>query len=376
MEAGQIKLLWITEGGENHAPTRHRALIYEKHLQGLVSEVHFYRRHFSFKETREKCAIRLARFFKKKTVLRPLSSAWAEWERAKDKLRQFLRLIRLFRCHNRVIYLRCFPSLYQSLLLRLFRMIVYFDFDDALFLERPSKVQDGQCREGAENRAMAAKLGSFISRCRAVIVSNDYLANWARCHNPRVFILPTSVEIPVPLPARQPVAKGLVLGWMGAPENQKYLFTVMEAILAVLEDRPDLSLHVITSDFWQYTHPRIRCIKWTLETWEKEMGRFHIGLAPLDDSPWTRGKMQFKAIQYAAQGVPVVGSRTGFDLNHWRHGENILFAETPGEYLSCLRDLLQSPGRRDQIGRAGLETVRLHYSASVNAVRLAEYLED
>ncbi|OGJ93670.1 MAG: hypothetical protein A2487_02445 [Candidatus Raymondbacteria bacterium RifOxyC12_full_50_8] len=374
MKPEPLRIFWFTEGRLNHAPTRHRALIYESSLVTLLGDRIHLHRPYEYGKIRADCREVVISLTHSPIVARIVSSLYAEVGRIRFILKYFLSMIHLAASFTHVIYLRCFPSLFQRFMFTLTRKKIYFDFDDPLYLKRPAREQ-GSCEpEGVEEPVMARKMAAFLKRCTAAIVSNDYLAAWARQYARTVHIIPTSVEIPERLLCSYAITTTFIIGWIGAPENQKYLMTIFPGIRRILDEFPACRLHIITSTPWDFGHPAVVFIPWHIDTWQREVQRFSVGLAPLDDSPWTRGKMQFKAVQCAAQGVPVVGSTVGFDLERWKHDKNILFAHTPDEYYSCLKTLITNQSTREAIGKNGLALVREHYAAEVNARRIADIL--
>jgi glycosyltransferase involved in cell wall biosynthesis len=374
MEPDRIRLLWITEGGAEHAPSRHRALIYKEPLSTAVARVRFLEWRYPYREIRRSLEASLSRRLKSKALGRLFSSILAEAGRLPFNAALAARILRLFPSCNRFIFQRCFPGWFQRFLLWICRKDFYFDFDDALFLSPPSRKQDHGPSESRANTAMADKMAAFIRKCRGVIVSNEYLADWTRRYNPRVVIVPTSVETADGHQCSYEAKTSFVLGWIGASENQKYLVEIMPAITEILAAFPEAVLHVVTRNHWTYSHDRVRCVDWDLSTYRQEIGKFHIGLAPLSDTPWTRGKMQFKAIQYAAQGVPVIGSSVGFNPDHWKNGINVLFAETAQEFRFSAERLLTDRPLRQKVGKAGLETIKRFYDPGINSAKLVDFI--
>src|SRR3989339_43917 len=256
MKPEEIKLFWITEGGENHAPTRHRALIYSPILKKM-NIVHYYGySKYSYSTVRKKIKQKLLKVSHNETIVRLLSSLLTEIGRigtpyylVRFFLIPFLRV-------NRIIYLRCFPSWPHRIMIKIFRKKVYFDFDDALFLQRPAKNINEECREGQRNEPMARQIGDFLIRCDGAIVSNQYLADWSSRFCKNICIIPTSVEIKEKYLAAYAPEQPIILGWIGAPENQKYLSAVFPAIKRVLDEFPQIMLHIISSHFWEFPHTR------------------------------------------------------------------------------------------------------------------------
>ena len=100
-----------------------------------------------------------------------------------------------------------------------------------------------------------------------------------------------------------------------------------------------------------------------------------IGVMPLPDDQWSRGKCGLKALQYMALGVPTVCSPVGVNTEIIQDDENGLIASTEDEWVEKLTRLLRSAELRGRLGRAGRETVDARYSAEVQAPRVFQIIE-
>jgi glycosyltransferase involved in cell wall biosynthesis len=368
----KMRILWVVAWGREHAPTRHRAYVYAPFLEDLAECNRYVSGRYQYGAVRAKLRETILTLVRNESAARIFSSLLTELGRILHFIMKSVKVgLPLIRS-DKIIYVRCFPGFTQKILLRLFTKDFYFDFDDALFLEKPGT---GQSAEGAENPLMQKKIAGFIRTCSGVIVSNSYLAEWAGDYNNNVAIVPTSVEINEQTLKKRVDRDKIVLGWVGAPENQKYLEKIFPALQSLMQERPGMVMHVVTSNHRDYGHKKVRPITWRLATYEDEIRKFTVGLAPLDDTPWTRGKMQFRAIQYAVQRIPIVGSPTGFNPEYWKDNENILFARNSEEFKEKLEMLLDDPVLRKEMGHRGFDTVKKYYSARVNSKLLVQYLE-
>ena len=250
-----------------------------------------------------------------------------------------------------------FPGLYAGLeaAMAAQRPLV-FDFDDAIWLPR----EGGSPMLRALHRERAVQ--TILHRATAVIAGNDFLAEYARRFNANVTVVPSAVDV-----ARYPRAAGsTVVGWIGSRTTLPYLKPLAD-VFRQLGITPRV-IAAGTPDFPADFRP------WRLETELDELAQLGIGLAPLPDMPWERGKCGVKILQYLACGIPVVASPVGVQRDLVRHGVNGFLAETPEQWRDCLKQLLDDAALRQRLGAAGRALVTERYDVSVAAARVAKVL--
>ena len=209
------------------------------------------------------------------------------------------------------------------------------------------------------------------------MVGNGFLADYARQFNPAVTVIPTAVDTTrfVPRPDRTPLpASGPVVGWIGSPTTFHYL----ESLAPLL--RETAGRHAFTLKVSGAGKPvrfegvTVDDVPWSLD---REVALFNtcdIGVYPLEDDEWARGKCGFKAIQFMACGVPVVAAAVGVNREIIRDGENGFLASTPAEWRDKLDRLLTDPALRERFSRAGRQTIEERYSLKVTAPQLTTIL--
>jgi glycosyltransferase involved in cell wall biosynthesis len=207
-----------------------------------------------------------------------------------------------------------------------------------------------------------------------VVVGNEYLAAYARGFNDRVTVIPTTIDLDEYLPHetyvdRSPVA----IGWSGSRTTLAHLRTLDRVLRQVAAQVP-VRLHVIGTDVYPIEGVEAHVAEWRPDTEIPELSRFDIGVMPLPDEEWARGKCALKALQYMAMGVPTVTSPVGVNADIIRDGENGLLASTEEEWVAKLVALVQDARLREHLGRAGRITVEKEYAASIQAPRVLELL--
>jgi glycosyltransferase involved in cell wall biosynthesis len=242
------------------------------------------------------------------------------------------------------------------------------DVDDAIWLNRG----------GAAARRLAAM-------CDLVICGNAYIADYFSREGRPTTLLPTAVDTdqyhPDPL-ADSAISPNetspAVIGWIGTSSNFPYLEVIGPALAEVLKARPRTSLLVVSD-----RSPRLpslpperwRFVAWSAEREVADIQSMAIGMMPLDDTPWARGKCSFKMLTYMACGVPVVVSPVGMNVDVLAEGRVGLQATTTREWVDALTSLVDDPGARRAFGREGRRVAESRFSARVIAPRLAALLK-
>ncbi len=220
------------------------------------------------------------------------------------------------------------------------------------------------------------KIAHVMRACSHVIVWNEYLRDYAVKHNPNVTVVNTAVDLrryEVRRYGEEGPGGPVVLGWIGTPNSYPYLRT-LEGAFRDLAAHYDLELHVISSE--PYDSPNIRVInkRWSIESEVDDLKAIDIGLMPLPDDEWTRGKSAAKAIQYMAVGVPAVCSPVGVNRQLIEDGVNGFLASGRDEWSEKLARLIENPALRREIGLNGRRTVEAGYCLDAVAPRLVATL--
>ena len=186
-------------------------------------------------------------------------------------------------------------------LLRVISKKLIFDFDDAIFCNT----------DGTYSHTRMQRFKHTIKNCDYVFAGNYYLATHAKKFNPLVDIIPTSVDTDKYNLESQKEARALTLVWIGSSSTKKYLVDILPQLEKAAQSLPNLQLNNI-SDF-QLSSPtlKINNIPWQVETEASELNKAHIGIAPMLENNWTKGKCALKVLQYMASGLPVISSHSG-----------------------------------------------------------------
>lgn len=253
------------------------------------------------------------------------------------------------------------PPLVERLL-RWCRYRVAVEMDDAIYLT-PMHEQ---------------KMPALLSMATGAIVGNEQLAAYARQFSSRVCVVPTVVDTDRfrPEPTRsadlpEEHSGAITVVWIGLAYNLKYLDVVAPA-LRELQRTFHVRLRVICSQPPHLPGVDVEFRAWDFDREVADLQDATIGVMPLEDTEWARGKCGLKLLQYLAVGVPSVASPVGVNRDIIVSGENGFLAATEQDWYERLDALCRQPQLRAQMGQAGRRTVEERYSLRVWGPRLAD----
>ncbi len=242
------------------------------------------------------------------------------------------------------------------------------DYDDAVF-HRYDRHPVVPLR-----KLYAGKIDAVMGNASLVIAGNRYLASRAaKSGAKRVEILPTVVDISRYTAGGASNRESVTIGWIGSPTTAKYIRVAAPALSEVCNGG-NAGFVMIGSAGAPVDGIDTTVLEWSEETEVRDLKKCDIGIMPLPDDPWARGKCGYKLIQYMACGLPVVASRVGVNSEIVDHGKTGFLVTTTQEWAEALRTLRDSPKLRLQMGRAGLECVRKKYILDVTAPKLAAWI--
>lgn len=270
------------------------------------------------------------------------------------------------------------PAIIETLLAGARGAAMIYDFDDAVFLPNTSEA----------NRPIAllkwpSKVRTIIGRSDVVIAGNEFLASYARQYNDSVRVIPTVVDTTKFVP-RAGVAQGfspaaaapIVIGWIGTPTTAPYLLSLQPVLQELARTHPFVLRVCGAGADLQIPGVTVANEPWTLDGEVTLFNTCDIGVYPLSDDEWAKGKCGFKAIQFMACGVPVVAAPVGVNREIIQDDVNGLLAATPSAWVEKLGRLLGDAALRARLGAAGRCTIEDHYSLKTNAPRLVAAVLD
>lgn len=254
---------------------------------------------------------------------------------------------------------------------------VVFDFDDAIFISHQEKSPEraSLLYRLLEDRNNVARI---VRRSAHVVAGNEFLADFARQHNPNISVVPTAIDTEYyqPIPTHGGSGDGLVVGWIGTSGNLAYVEQLAPAFRA-LRKRVPFELTIVCNHVERALDlPGVdyRWIDWNSGRERADLAAFDVGIMPLPDNVWERGKCGFKLLQYMACGIPAVASPVGVNRDIVQPGENGYLAANEDEWQRRIEDLLVDPALRERFSRNGRETVLQGYALDITYPVLADAL--
>ncbi|WP_338826217.1 hypothetical protein MTBGP_07180 [Moorella thermoacetica] len=226
------------------------------------------------------------------------------------------------------------------------------DYDDAIFHQYESIP------------LLKQKIPRVMASAVAVVVGNSYLAEYAWKYNSRVYIVPTCLDVKKYQVKSSYGLKDdtVVIGWIGSPATEKYL-QLVERPLGNLARRFNIILKCIgVSRTFDLPGIKVKKVPWSEATEARELLEIDIGIMPLTDDPFSRGKCGLKLLQYMACAIPVIASPVGVNKEIVKEGENGFLACTQGEWEDKISLLARNTRIRGLMGKKGREIVESHFS--------------
>jgi len=339
MTKNNQKILFIVKN-KNEASSRFRVFSYLNHLEQDFEVLFFYAEYKNNKVPK---------------ILRSLVKRF-----------RFITLVNLVRKNDIIFMQRPMSvdgnkSTFFEWLFTRFNKNLIFDYDDAIFVEN------------------ATKMKSLVSLSKACICGNDYLADFAKQYNPNTYIIPTPIDTDKFISTKAVTGESITIGWTGTSGNYAYFTTEM------IQDIKDVLLKYSHVNFLFICDRRpnekfdfpYTFIRWNDETEVNDLKKIDIGLMPLIDSPWTRGKCGFKLIQYGSISIPSIASDVGVNAEVVLDGKSgYLVQNGQSDWKKYLEILIHDPQLRESMGKIAREHIENVYSVNKNYPKLKVVLEN
>jgi len=246
-----------------------------------------------------------------------------------------------------------------------------YDFDDAIFHRYVSP-----SNKYLSYLKFPSKTATICRLAREVVVGNEYLREYALRYNSRVTVISTTIDTGQyrPIPREKRAGEKLVLGWTGSYSTIQYL-SIIAPVLRRLRKKFDFRFRVIGVAKFEMDGIDVEAVPWQSATEAEDLRPIDVGIMPLPEERWAKGKCALKALQFMALEIPTVISPVGVNRDIIHDGENGFLASSDDEWVEKLTRLMEDATLRRRLGRAGRQTVESNYSAAIQAPRLAQVFQ-
>lgn len=253
-----------------------------------------------------------------------------------------------------ILVRKTFPSPLFWLLRKVSKKLI-FDFDDAIFCNT----------DGSYSKTRMERFINTVSQCDYVFAGNRYLAETTQKFQTKTTVIPTSLD--TQKYNQQIVNKDhdFTLVWIGSKSTKKFIVTILPSIELAAQSIPNLTLKII-ADF--ELHSDLLCIKnipWEESTEAYEVASSDVGLGPLPEDNWTKGKCALKVLQYMSASIPVISSPTGANQYVIDHLKSGYLAEDDLDWVSYIKTAFQQKNKLKQMGEFGKQRVLHEFDINV-----------
>ena len=243
---------------------------------------------------------------------------------------------------------------------------IIYDFDDAIMYS--DKIPERKSWSHFKPFTRSVKLADMV------IAGNSYLAEHALRFNKNVVVLPTGLDVKAyKVQTNIQNDEKIRLVWIGSRSTLKYLAEIKPALEQIGSCFNNVILRIICNDFFDLKNMEVEKLQWSLEKQAVDLATSHIGLAPLPDNRFTRGKCGFKILQYQAASLPVIASPVGVNSEYVRQNVSGFLATSIQQWTEKITQLIKNPQLRKQMGNEGLAQVQ-NFDVDIIGKKLLELI--
>ncbi len=236
---------------------------------------------------------------------------------------------------------------------------IIYDFDDAIWMQNVS-----EANKGLAFLKNASKTGKIIGLSDLVFAGNQYLADYASQFTGNIVIVPTTIDTDIYI-AQKDKKNGntICIGWSGSFSTIQHFATAIPALARVKEKfGSTVSFKIIGDATYYCKELDTQGVAWKAATEIEDLSQIDIGIMPLPDDEWSKGKCGLKGLQYMALEIPTLMSPVGVNGEIIQHGINGYLPQTEDEWVEQISELVNDKEKRARIGKAGRQTVEEKYS--------------
>lgn len=252
------------------------------------------------------------------------------------------------------------PPIFEWIIKYVFKKKIIYDFDDAIWVLNYSDKN-----KIAKYFKSPWKIKYLCKWADTIIVGNTYLQSYAKQFNSNVVVIPTTIDTNYHKASNQSPKEKITIGWTGTLTTLRQLEIILPA-LKELEETFDFDFIVISNENPKIDLKSYKFIKWCKTTEIEDLLRINIGVMPLFDEEWEKGKCGFKGLQYMALEIPTIMSPVGVNTEIITDGVNGFLASTKNEWVETITKLINNSTLRITLGKAGRQTILEKYSVEAN----------
>ncbi len=258
-----------------------------------------------------------------------------------------------------VILRKTFPAVLVWLFRKVSKKLI-FDLDDAIFCNS----------NGSPSKTRMSRFMTMTRQVDHIFAGNQFLAKQSLLNNHEVSVIPTSLDVEKYNIAVDKPQDFIDLVWVGSSSTSKYLFDLLPVLNKAAEKNSKLRLKIIADFDITDTAIPVVAVPWREVEEAKELASAHIGIAPMIDNDWTRGKCALKVLQYMAAKLPVISSAVGVNAEAVSSGETGYLVSTDEQWLEAILTLANDERLCDKMGQAGFKRVKQNYDLDVVANKI------
>jgi len=263
-----------------------------------------------------------------------------------------------------------FPFSLEKLVKRVNKNII-FDIDDSIYM--PDKEEDGFMGD-LKRYIKKQEVISILKVSRCVIVENGHIKNFVQKYCNKIYLITGPIDTVKNYPRRNSQnSDEVIIGWIGSPSTTVYL-KMLDGALKQLSNKYKIKLYLIGAGNYALEGVNVEMAAWSEETEVSKLHEFDIGVMPMPDNEWTRGKVGCKMLQYMANAIPAVVSYTPTNAEIIEDGVNGFLAKSDEEWVQKLSRLIEDSELRERTGLNGRKTTEERYSLEVNAPKFLNIL--
>lgn len=253
---------------------------------------------------------------------------------------------------------------FLSIYFKLFKIKYIVDYDDAIF-----HVYD-QNSNLLIKFFLKRKISKVIKHSSAVITGSPYLTRYALNYNKNVFEIPTSIDFDryFNSSTKKQNTEKFIIGWIGSKTTSKNLLFLIPTFNDLKNMGYNFQINLIGFDEElkeNFKNLPVKFIDWKKETEIKEVSLFSVGIMPLENNLFNKGKCAFKLIQYMACGIPTISSKFEANIKVDRNNDNF-FANTQNDWKQVFQEIFKNKNKLEAIGERNKQVIKEHYSIQAN----------